>query len=122
MIFSTTNRHWPRNPAVFWGIPGVGCVTVGKLGQSRLPVGVGAINAILAAETGATVHRFARDRSRSIVVVAVPAHKLGDDQVQRLARMPQAAGIKAAVWRSRKAKIGNKPMCHAGLSRGIVGG
>ena len=30
--FSTTNRHWPRNPAVFWGIPGVGCVTVGKLG------------------------------------------------------------------------------------------
>ena len=32
VIFSTTNRHWPRNPAVFWGIPGVGCVTVGKLG------------------------------------------------------------------------------------------
>ena len=30
--FSTTNRHWPRNPAVFWGIPGVGCVTVGKFG------------------------------------------------------------------------------------------
>ena len=34
VIFSTTNRHWPRNPAVFWGIPGVGCVTVGKLGQT----------------------------------------------------------------------------------------
>ena len=35
MIFSTTNRHWPRNPAVFWGIPGVGCVTVGKLGLTN---------------------------------------------------------------------------------------
>ena len=35
VIFSTTNRHWPRNPAVFWGIPGVGCVTVGKLGLNR---------------------------------------------------------------------------------------
>ena len=34
VIFSTTNRHWPRNPAVFWGIPAVGCVTVGKLGQT----------------------------------------------------------------------------------------
>ena len=35
VIFSTTNRQWPRNPAVFWGIPGVGCVTVGKLGHGE---------------------------------------------------------------------------------------
>jgi hypothetical protein len=32
VIFSTTNRERPKKLAVFWGIPAVGCVTVGKLG------------------------------------------------------------------------------------------
>ena len=54
--------------------------------------------------------RAAKDKRT--VVIAIPAHKLGDQQVQRLAEMPQAAGIKAAVWRSRKAKIEGKPMCY----------
>jgi putative DNA primase/helicase len=54
--------------------------------------------------------RAAKDKRT--VVVAIPAHKLGDEQVQRLARMPQAAEIKAAVWRSRKAKIDGELMCY----------
>jgi hypothetical protein len=40
--FSTTNRQRSRNPAVFCGIPAVGSVTVGKLGEARGLVKFGA--------------------------------------------------------------------------------
>ena len=44
---------------------------------------------------------------KSPVVIAIPEHVLGDQQVARLAAIPGGNRITAAVWRSRKAKIGD---------------
>jgi putative DNA primase/helicase len=45
--------------------------------------------------------RAAKDKRA--IGIAIPAHALGDQQAERLAAMTNATGIKAAVWRSRKA-------------------
>jgi hypothetical protein len=45
--------------------------------------------------------RAAKDKRA--IAVAIPAHTLGDQQAERLAKTANAAGISAGVWRSRKA-------------------
>jgi putative DNA primase/helicase len=43
------------------------------------------------------------------IVIAVPEHVLGDQQVQRLTAMHPS--LTAAVWRSRRATLDDEPMC-----------
>jgi hypothetical protein len=54
-----------------------------------------------------TVEAMRANGDKSSIVIAIPEHALGDEQMARLAAMPGGNKITAAVWRSRQAKIGD---------------
>jgi putative DNA primase/helicase len=69
----------------------------------KVDVGAGKSEASLV-NVVSLIHDMRAAGDKRTVVIAIPAHDLGDQQVARLAAMPGADGIVSAVWRSRKAK------------------
>ena len=58
-----------------------------------------------------TIDTLRTGGDKSTIVIAIPEHALGDQQVARLAGMPGGNRVTSAVWRSRKAKNAETPMC-----------